>query len=63
MRAPPEQLTMTSGSLSAVACSMARVSISPTTLPIEPIMKVRSRQATIAARPLMKSWPAWQPSF
>ena len=48
---------MTRGLPVAVACSMARVSFSPTTEPIEPIMKVRSRQATTAGRPLMKISP------
>jgi hypothetical protein len=42
----------------SVACSIARVMVSPTTLPIEPIMKVRSRQHSIAGRPLMKAVPA-----
>ena len=36
MRAPPEQLTITSGRSWSVACSMMRVSFSPITLPIEP---------------------------
>src|SRR5438874_2642467 len=63
MRAPPEQLTMTSGRFERVASSMQRVTVSPTTLPIEPIMKVRSRQQTIASRPLMNIFPElWQRS-
>lgn len=46
-----------------VAYSIARVRVSPTTEPIDPIMKVRSRHASIADRPLMKHVPAWHPSI
>ena len=42
MRAPPEAVKMSSGNPSAVARSIVRVIFSPTTEPIEPIMKVVS---------------------
>ena len=51
MRAPPEHETTTSGSFSAIARSMARVTFSPTTTPIEPPMKPYSIAATIVRRP------------
>ncbi len=57
MRAPPLQLTMSSGCRSRVACSMVRVSFSPTTLPMLPIMKVGSIAAIISGRPLMNARP------
>ena len=51
--APPEQLTMISGLFSSVAFSIVLVSRSPTALPIDPMRKVRSSDATMARRPLM----------
>ena len=51
MRAPPEQETTTSGSFSAIAFSIARVTFSPTTTPIEPPMKPYSIAAITVRRP------------
>ena len=42
MRAPPEDVTETSGMPRSAATSLARVKISPTTLPIEPPMNEKS---------------------
>ena len=42
IRAPPEALTMSSGTRAARACSAARVTFSPTTAPIEPPMNPKS---------------------
>ena len=42
IRAPPEALTISSGTRSASACSAARVTFSPTTAPIEPPMNPKS---------------------
>ena len=53
MRAPPEHETTTSGSFSAIARSIARVTISPTTTPIEPPMKPYSIAAITVRRPPM----------
>ena len=63
IRAPPEQLTMTRGRSRSVAISMVRAKTSPTTEPIEPIMKVRSMQARATWRPLTKPTPAMIASF
>ena len=57
MRAPPEQLTISSGSFFSAAISMVRVMRSPTTLPIEPIMNVGSMTAIIIGRPLINPLP------
>jgi hypothetical protein len=57
MRAPPEQLTMISGSFSSAAVSIVRVIFSPTTLPIEPIMNSGSMTAIMIGRPLMNPLP------
>ena len=51
MRAPPEHETTTSGSFSATAFSIARVTFSPTTTPIEPPMKPYSIAAITVRRP------------
>ena len=51
IRAPPEALTTTSGIPSARAPSAARVTFSPTTEPIEPPMKPKSRAQTAIRRP------------
>jgi hypothetical protein len=53
MRAPPEQETITSGSLSAAAFSMARVTFSPTTTPMDPPMKPYSMAAMSVVIPPM----------
>ena len=42
MRAPPDAETTISGSRSSSACSAARVTFSPTTVPIEPPMNAKS---------------------
>ena len=54
MRAPPEQETITSGSLRSMARSTARVTFSPTTAPIEPPMKPNSIEQHITGRPLSR---------
>ena len=54
---------MTSGRLWSVACSMQRVRRSPTTLPMEPAMNVKSITPTTSLRPLMKPVPVWTPSI
>ena len=51
MRAPPEQDTTTSGSCCWSARSIARVTFSPTTTPIEPPMKPYSIAAITVRRP------------
>ena len=55
MRAPPEALTMIAGSRSARAASKQRATFSPTTLPIEPPMKRKSK------RPIATLWPSMAP--
>jgi hypothetical protein len=63
MRAPPEQLTISSGSFSSAAASIVSVIFSPTTLPIEPIMNVGSITAIMIGRPLMNPLPQTTASF
>ncbi|GIW74213.1 MAG: hypothetical protein KatS3mg103_0735 [Phycisphaerales bacterium] len=58
IRAPPEQLTSTNGRPRSVASSTLRVTVSPTTLPIEPIMNPRSSEHSTAWRPFTKPTPA-----
>ncbi len=53
MRAPPEALMMMKERFSFVASSMQRVIFSPTTEPIEAIMKRLSITAKTTPRPLM----------
>ena len=52
MRAPPEAATETSGMPRSAATSLARVKISPTTLPIEPPMNAKSMRAEHAGHAL-----------
>ena len=49
MRAPPEAVTVTRGTLRSTALSHARESFSPTTLPIEPPMNAKSITASSQA--------------
>src|SRR3981189_3704385 len=51
MRAPPEQEIITSGTLFAMAASIARVTFSPTTAPIDPPMKLNSIEQQMTGRP------------
>ncbi len=51
IRAPPEQHTITIGTRSSIARSIARVIFSPTTTPMLPPMKPYSIDATIARSP------------
>ncbi len=46
IRAPPDALTISSGTRAARACSAARVTFSPTTAPIEPPMNPKSMTHT-----------------
>ena len=57
MRAPPEAATMTSGARSASARSAARVSFSPTTLPMEPPMNSKSITARTTGMSLIVAVP------
>ena len=63
MRAPPEAVTETRGTLRSPALSQARTNFSPTTRPIEPPMKPNSITASshgwssIAARPISIASP------
>ena len=57
IRAPPEAETMTSGLRSAKARSAARVSFSPTTLPIEPPMNSKSITARTIGIPEIVASP------
>ena len=45
MRAPPEAVKMTTGNFSVVAYSNKRVIFSPTTMPIDAMMKLESMMA------------------
>ena len=64
MRAPPEAVTETSGTPCSAALSQARANFSPTTLPIEPPMKLEvhhrelARRSSIAARPMTIASPS-----
>ena len=58
MRAPPEQLTISSGNFSSAAASMVRVIFSPTTLPIDPIMNVGSMTAIMIGPALDEAFAA-----
>ena len=46
MRAPPEAVTETSGTLRSAALSQARTNFSPTALPIDPPMNAKSITAS-----------------
>ena len=60
---PPEPETMTSGSDWRVASSIARVSFSPTTEPMLPMMKPLSVRPKTMRMPLMNPWPTTAASF
>ena len=60
---PPEPETITSGSFWRVASSMARVSFSPTTDPMLPMMKLLSVIPRTIRMPLMNPWPTSAASF
>ena len=60
---PPEPETITSGSFCRVASSMARVSFSPTTEPMLPMMKPLSVRPKTMRMPLMNPWPTTAASF
>ena len=57
MRAPPDAETRMKGRSVSVASSMQRVIFSPTTEPMEPIMKRVSMTAMTTPRPLTKPLP------
>ena len=57
MRAPPEAVMISSGSRWSRACSAARVTISPTALPIDPPMNAKSIAATTTGWPLIRPTP------
>ena len=57
MRAPPLHVTISSGRLSLRARSAAAATFSPTTAPIEPMMKLGFMMPMISGRPLMKPLP------
>jgi hypothetical protein len=57
MRAPPDALTETSGTLCSAALSHARANFSPTALPIEPPMNLKSITASSQARPSIVARP------
>jgi hypothetical protein len=57
MRAPPEAVTVTSGTPRSAALSQARASFSPTTLPIEPPMNEKSMTASSHAWPEIEAGP------
>ena len=57
MRAPPELLTISTGSFSSAPASIVRVIFSPTTLPIDPPMNLGSITAIMIGRPLMNPLP------
>ena len=57
MRAPPELVTVTSGTARSDAESHARENFSPTTLPIDPPMKAKSMTASSQPRPSIAPWP------
>ena len=54
---PPEPETITSGRRWRVASSMARVSFSPTTEPMLPMMKLLSVTPKTMRMPRMNPWP------
>ena len=60
---PPEPETITSGSRCRVASSTARVSFSPTTEPMLPMMKLLSVTPKTMRMPRMKPWPTIAASF
>ena len=62
IRAPPEAVTITSGSSASSAFSIARAIFSPITEPIEPPRNVKSITASTSRRPLMKARPLSTPS-
>ena len=57
MRAPPLHVTISSGSPSFEARSAAAATFSPTTAPIEPMMKSGFMTPMMSGRPLMKPLP------
>ena len=57
MRAPPETVMPTTGSRSSIARSKVRQIFSPTTEPIEPIMKSPSMMKTAQGSPPMVARP------
>ena len=58
MRAPPEAATETRGMPRSAATSLARVNISPTTLPIEPPMNAKSIVHSTHGMPSIVAVPA-----
>ena len=57
MRAPPEQLTIIRGTLFSKALSMERVIFSPTTDPMLPPIKLKSKTATSTESPSINPDP------
>ena len=57
MRAPPEAVNNTTGNFSAVAYSNKRVIFSPTTVPIDAIIKLESMMPRATFSPLIKAVP------
>ena len=57
MRAPPELVTVTSGTVRSIAESQARENFSPTTLPIEPPRNEKSMTASSHGRLSTAAWP------
>ena len=57
IRAPPDAVNTMMGSPASVACSKARVSFSPTTLPILPIMYRGSITASVTGIPPIRQSP------
>ena len=57
IRAPPEAVTIKSGTRRLVAASIAFVIISPVAVPMLPPMKAKSRQANTSGSPPMAASP------
>ena len=63
MRAPPETVKPTTGSLSSAAFSNTRQIFSPTTEPMDPIMKPASIKKSAHSLPPMRPRPQMTASF
>ena len=62
IRAPPETVQPTTLSRCSVAYSNRRVTFSPTTMPMEPIMKLGSITKIAHGRPPIEAVPVTTPS-